>query len=149
MEAAADDSVLPARATLPQVARACALVVCAVSATVLLGWVLGIRLMTSGLPSLTTMKVNTALCLGALAVSLLVTSRVAVRVAGVFVLVVAGLTLIEIVTGVGLGIDELLVADHTVKHGITPGQMAPATTVSLLVLAVSRLLLDLGRFRSA
>lgn len=149
MEAAADDSVLPARATLPRVAATCGAIVVLISVTVLLGWALDVRLMKSLLPGLTTMKVNTALCLGALALTVLVRSRAAVRLATAFVLVVTGLTLVEMLTGVDLGIDELFVADHTVQKGIVPGQMAPATAFSMAALALSRLLLDLGRARFA
>jgi len=149
MQGVADDSVLPPAATLPRLARICAVVVAVVSVVVLIGWAVGIRLMTSGLPDLTTMKVNTALCLGALAVTLLVGSAPVIRLGSAFVIVMTLLTLVEIITGADLRIDEILVSDHTVKHGINPGQMAPATAVSLLVLAASRLLLDRGRSQAA
>jgi signal transduction histidine kinase len=124
-------------------------VVLAVALTVLVGWALGIRILTSGLPHLTTMKVNTALCLGALAVAVLRPSRAVVRGSAGLVLAVTGLTLVEILTGTDLGIDELVVPDRTAKPGIAPGQMAPATAVSLIALAVSVLLLDRGRNRWA
>ncbi|MGO4257770.1 ATP-binding protein [Marmoricola sp. RAF53] len=143
------DSTLTERATLPRVARVCGLVVAAVSITVLVGWALGLELLTSVLPGLTTMKVNTALCLGVLAVTVLVRSRRVVRLASLLVVLVTLLVLYEIVSGTTLGIDELVFADHTAPAGIAPGQMAPATTVSLLALAVSRLLLDAGRARPA
>lgn len=135
--------------TLPPVARACGLAVAALAVTVLTGWALGSELMTSGLPGLTTMKVNTAVCLGLLAVSVLVRSRWLIRASSLVTLGIALLVLYEIVTGTTLGIDELFVADRTVPDGIAPGQMAPATVISLLALAMSRLLLDVGRSQSA
>lgn len=149
MEAVADDSVLPARATLPWVAWTCGALVLVATATVLLGWALGVEVMTSGLPGLTTMKVNTAICLGALAVTALSSSTLVVRAGCLLVLVLTAATTVEIIADVNLGIDEVFVADHTAKSGVTPGQMAPATVLSLIVLAVSRLALDLGRSRAA
>lgn len=149
MGAVEGDAVLPELTTLPRVVRVCALAVVAISVTVLLGWALGVDVMASVLPGLTTMKVNTALCTGALALSVLVASRPFVLLACVFVLVVTLLTLIEILTGTTLGIDELFVIDRTVKHGIPPGQVAPATVFSLIVLAGSRLMLAFGRARVA
>jgi len=123
-------------------------VVGAIALTVLAGWAVGSELMTSGLPGLTTMKVNTALCLGLLAVTVVVRSPWVVRGASVLVLTISLLVLYEIVTGTTLGIDELFVADRTVPEGIAPGQMAPATVISLAALAVSRVLLDSGHARS-
>lgn len=149
MHAGEEDAIVPEVTTLPRVARVCGVAVMAVSLTVLFGWVFGVEVMTSVLPRLTTMKVNAAICTGALAMSVLVATRRAVRLSCALVLVVALVTLVEIVTGTRFGIDDFLIADHTVKPGIAPGQMAPATVVSMIALASSRLLLDFGRPRAA
>lgn len=115
---------------------------------VVTGWAAGSDALTAGGASGASAKLNTALALLALAVALLV-RRVAVRavLAGAVVLVVV-LTLVEHASGVGLGIDELLVADRSGGPG-EPGRMAVTTAIALLALAGSQLLLCARRWRAA
>ncbi|GAB2628822.1 hypothetical protein GCM10027270_15570 [Nocardioides ginkgobilobae] len=131
-----------------RLSRGLALVVATVALTVVVGWVLQVEVLVTVLPGLTSMKLNTALCLLALSVS---TGRL---VPGhgwlpVPVLVVTLVTLSEHVGGASLGIDELLVDDFTHTAGANPpGRMAITTAIALTALAVALLAQDRGRVRT-
>lgn len=131
-----------------RLSRVLALVVAAVAVSVLVGWVLQVELLVTVLPGLTSMKVNTALCLLALA---LATGRLLPghRWLPVPVLVVTLLTLSEHLTGASLGVDELLLDDFThTAGGNPPGRMAITTAAALTALAVALLAQDRGRVRT-
>ena len=113
---------------------------------VLLGWYTGNRTLIQVLPNFAPMQYNTALGFVFTGAALLTLSLGRERLAGVFgglTLLVGGLTLIQYLFGISLGIDELLM-----KHDITvktshPGRMAPNTAVcftliGLAVVAVPR-----------
>lgn len=117
---------------------------------VLLGWAVGAPTMTSVFPRAASMKVNTALCLLALSLSLLLPEASRLRpVLLAFAFVVASLVLAEHVTGTGLGIDELLWSDPASAGTNAPGQMAPATAVGVIALALSQAALMRGRRTAA
>lgn len=115
---------------------------------VLIGWALQIDVLKSILPGLLTMKANTAFCfvlMGA-GVVLLFRSTHSPRsrwVARVLIGVAASIALAtgaQYVTGVDLGIDELVFADPVGAVGtVVPGRMSPLTGIGFLMLAVAAL----------
>ncbi len=134
----------------PRVADGLAIAVLILIGIVLVGWALDVRMLESGVPGLATMKVNTALCLGATAFGILLRDRPRAVLALVgFVAVVCVLVLIEHVTGRSLGIDELVVDDPSPPGTNRPGQMAPGTAVALLFLAAAHFFVVRGRRRPA
>ena len=123
--------------TRPVFGRALAWAVCAIGALAILGWYLDVEVLMTAIPGDKAMKFNTAVCLLGLGATLLVRWRRAAWALLAGVLVIAGLTLVEILFGVSFGIDELGVADRMVTPGSEPGRMAPATAVALVALCVS------------
>ncbi|MEV5956601.1 PAS domain S-box protein [Streptomyces sp. NPDC051987] len=137
------------------VAQGGALVAALFGATGLSGWILGNGVLKSVVPGVTaSMKPNTAVALLALGLSLFVVARspvgtraiIAARTAAVLGGLIGVLVLVEYVTGVSLGIDELLFKDDTaaVATGV-PGRMAPDTAVSLALGGVAALCASLPR----
>ena len=134
---------------------------------VLIGWTFGVDTLKSVLPGLATMKANTALCflLAGAALLLLRPGAVAAAsdprnesangtdggqrpplqwagtAAALVMLLVAGLTLCEYVTGADFGIDQLLFRDTHDPHTIFPGRMVEATALAFLFTGASLLLL--------
>src|SRR5690606_36343834 len=108
--------------------------VAAIALAVLAGWWFEIPSLTRVFPGFASMKANTAVALLLTALALLLyrrrgpsprTSRVVRYAVGASSLV-ALLTLIEHVTGFGLGIDQLLVLDPD-SGPTAPGRMAATT----------------------
>lgn len=123
--------------------------VAAGSALVLLGWILDIGILKSGLPGYPDMKANTALCLGLLAVSTLLLARGTslrswVRLLPASAGVIAFLTVMQYATRSDFGLDVLLFADPA-GAGPHPGRMSPMTGTSIILLAVSLCLHGPGR----
>lgn len=118
---------------------ALAAVVLVAAALVLIGWLADVRALTSVLPGLATMKFNTALCLGLLAIALLAPDRVR-RVLLVVVAGIALYTLTEYLLGAPAVIDELVVDDPNSAGKNPPGRMAQVTALSLICLATAQLL---------
>lgn len=128
-------------ASLDGVSRTLACLVLALATSVVAGWFLDVRTLTSVVPDYNTMKFNTAVCLLALACALLTSGGTAVASA-LLVTTVSSTTLGEIWSGRSFGIDELVIADRmTTSAGTAPGRMAPATAVALLTLSVAIILL--------
>ncbi|MBI5684193.1 MAG: PAS domain S-box protein [Verrucomicrobia bacterium] len=136
--------------------------VAAVGLSVLAGWLFGVDALKSVLPGLPTMKTNTALCFLLAGVALVLCSRrreeagtsskrdasassrrrlQAGMAAALVVLLVAGLTLAEYITGANFGMDELLFRDTRDRHTIFPGRMVQATALGFLLSGASLLLL--------
>lgn len=120
----------------------------AIGIVVLVGWTLNIDVLKSILPGLLTMKANTAFCLvlmGAAVVLLFQSTgsprrrwvaRVLIGVAGSIALATGA----QYVTGVDLGIDQLVFADPADAIGtLVPGRMSPLTAVGFIMLAVGAL----------
>ncbi|RNL78498.1 sensor histidine kinase [Nocardioides marmorisolisilvae] len=129
--------------------RAVARLVLLLACGVILGWFLGIRTLTSVVPNYNTMKFNTAVCLAVLACALLVRRRALAWAGVALVVTIAGLSLVEIVASTSLGVDQLVVADHSSSPTAAPGRMAPATGLALLALALALGLLLIRRTRDA
>ncbi len=112
----------------------------------LFGWVIGGPLLRTLVPHGPAMKVNAAVALFALSVALLVARRstwrwglapVVATALVVLSLMIVALTSFEYVSGLTLGIDELIVRDRSYLTG-PPGRMAASTlgAIALLSLAV-------------
>ncbi|MGA5170110.1 MULTISPECIES: SpoIIE family protein phosphatase [Streptomyces] len=131
----------PVLATAHAVAGAAALGAALLGLLGLAGWVTDTEVLKSVLPGVAvSMKVNTALALVALGLSLWVIGRrpvrpravVAARGAAVFAGLLGVLTLAEYATGTSLGIDELIFDDDTARTQTgSPGRMGPNTAVAL------------------
>ncbi|HEX9263490.1 MAG TPA: response regulator [Candidatus Binatia bacterium] len=127
-----------------------------VGALVLFGWWRDIAVFKSIVPGLATMKPNTA---AAFLFSGLVlwlkqpiaprplTPRVIANTCAFLVLLIGALTLIEYLTGIDLGIDQLLFADPSTAISAHPGRMASATAFNFCLLGAALLLLDYERVR--
>jgi signal transduction histidine kinase len=134
---------------LDGVARVLAVVIALVACVVLVTWFVDATRLDLYSPGSATTKVNTALCLLAMAGTLLARRTLLVAVLCGAVALVASASLVEHVLGVGLGIDELLVRDVVSGEFEVPGRMAPATGVCLLLLAAARWAQHLGHGRAA
>ncbi|MEV0185183.1 SpoIIE family protein phosphatase [Streptomyces sp. NPDC050625] len=130
------------------VAQGAAVVAAVLGAAGLFGWVFGIDVLRRVPGADATMNANTAVALLALGISLFLVARRCVtpwlittaRGAAALVALIGGLTVVEYVTGVGLGIDELLFRDDTVRVAAeAPGRMAPNTATALVIGGVAAL----------
>jgi len=130
-------------------------VLIALGATVMLGWVGRIALLTSVLPGLAAMVFNTALSfalLGAALIARVSDKAQSWRRAGLacatLVLTLALLNLAQIAGGVPLGIDLPQLHGWNTTGNPSPGQMSLSTTLCFILASASALLLPLRR-RSA
>lgn len=131
----------------------CALLVL-LGIAVLLGWARDIEPLKSVVPGLSTMKINTAICLllvglGAAGAGL---PRPALRqcaaVSGALVLLIGTLTSVEYAAAIDLGIDQLFAADTgTLSGSGHPGRMSLLTATAWLALGPAIMLLALARVR--
>ncbi|MFF4399711.1 SpoIIE family protein phosphatase [Streptomyces sp. NPDC001480] len=137
----------PALAAARAAAQGASLVAAMLGAVGLVGWIFGIDALKSVLPHVdASMKVNTAVALLALGVSLFEVARrpaspraIAVaRAAAALAGLIAVLTLAEYATGARLGIDELLFDDDTARVATgVPGRMAPNTAAALALTSLA------------
>ena len=101
-----------------------------------------IPVLTSVVPGLVSMKFNTALAFLMLCGALYAAAEGRgprwQRLLSVAPAILAALTLFEHVSGIGLGIDQVLSRDPV--HSLNPGRMAPITTVNFLLLSTALLL---------
>ncbi len=132
---------MPDRAGRPAAVLGIALVVLSL-VVLIVGWGFGVRAVTEVVPGLSSMKVNTALGILGLGVCTWVDAgptssrRVAVvALVGAAVALLGGLTVVEYLAAVDLGIDEVLVADPD-RSGF-PGRMGLNTTIALLALGTA------------
>jgi hypothetical protein len=122
--------------------RSAAIFTAAVGIAVLLGWLFDIAVLKSLAPGLATMKVNTALCFVATGVALWLARASAQshhqhrvgRWLAVFVATTGTLTLVQYVSGVDVGIDQLFFRD---PDSLNPGRMAPTTAVSFVCVGLA------------
>lgn len=118
----------------------------AVSAMVLLGWWLGSEAMKAVLPGQATMKINTAIGLGACGLALLACQWPGLRIgvaAGPLSLLVTVLglaTMAQFIWGIDLGIDTIFHDDaQAIGRGRIPGRMSELTTLAFVLLGVAGL----------
>ncbi|WP_224999031.1 PAS domain S-box protein [Cesiribacter sp. SM1] len=120
-------------------ARGSGLLVAAVAVIVLLGWCFDVDSVKSILPDYPPMRVNTAigLLLTGCMLYLVNFPRVGVALAVVVVLL-NGIILLEYVSGINLGVDQLLFADsQAAKFGYYPGRSSVNAVMSFLLLSLS------------
>jgi PAS domain S-box-containing protein len=137
-------------ASLRQVSKAIALTAATFGLVVMAGWLLAIPALTNALSGI-TMKFNTALALGAAGVSLFLWApeptpsirRQAGRAAAMVPLLIGGLTLVQYLAGIDLGIDQLLFHEPPGVAGtLAPGRMTPNTSAALILLGAALMLFD-------
>jgi len=126
-----------------------AAVVGLISVLALAGWVFGIADLASWLPGGVATKLNAAICFLALALALWLLAagpgkpNAWASVAALFVVVVAGATLVEHAAAADLGIDQVLFKDLAGAGSPHPGRFAVQTAVGLV--AASLAVLSVGR----
>lgn len=125
---------------LQRSALAAALLVAAIGAAALLGWIFDVPVLRSVLPGHVTMKANTAIGMLLAATALASCVRPAwlpLRVSGLAsmaVVLIGALVLFQYVSGINLGIDTLLFEDpEALRAGRPPGRMSQLTAVSFLL----------------
>ncbi len=114
-------------------------------ALVLIGWIFDIVALKGVLPSLPTMKVNTAIGFILCGVALWTTQggreawprRLVGQACCVVVLLLGVLTLGEYATGFRLGIDQLLIPETTALPGEIPGRMAVQTAIGFCAVSAA------------
>jgi diguanylate cyclase (GGDEF)-like protein len=108
----------------------------------LAGWILRMPVLTSVVSGLVSMKANTALAFLMLSGALCAAAEgrwpAWQRWLAVAAAVVGSLTLFEYVSGISLGIDQVLF--HDPGHSAYPGRMAPISAVNFLMLSTALLL---------
>ncbi len=132
------------------IARTASVVAIVIGCAGLAGGMLDIPLLTSMRSGFTMMVMNTALSFILSGAALLSNidpattplARQSSRFLAAVVVAVAVATLFEYVTGVQLGIDELLRATSDVTTAPTPGRMAPNTSLGFALLGTALLMTD-------
>ena len=134
-----------------------------IAGMVMVGWVMKRPAVTSLIPGLPSMKFNTALSLGFLSTGLFALTilhrgettarrrRWILQATAGAALLIAALTIVQMLLGVSLGIDELIIADFTSTSenpGKTPGQMSQATAGSIVLLGLALLMSSSRRYSS-
>jgi diguanylate cyclase (GGDEF)-like protein len=108
----------------------------------LAGWILRIPVLTSLVPGLVSMKANTAIGFLLLSGALCAASEGRwprwQRWFAVAAALLSSLTLFEYVSGISLGIDQVLFRDPV--NSLHPGRMAPISAVNFLLLAAALLI---------
>jgi len=130
-----------------QCAGWCGCLVVAIGCIGLIGWLNDMAMLTNLRPGWTAMKVNTtiglivagcALGLHGLHHGQVPLSRRMSRLLAVFIVGLAGATLFEEVSGIDLGIDQLLVVEPPNAVGtVHPGRMAQLTAVTFTIFGLS------------
>ena len=135
-----------------------ALLVAALGAAVIVGWVLDIGILKNVLPDLATMKMNTAIGFVAAGVSLALLRMAApgrpltyfARALAIMVAILGVVTLAQDVFQLRFGIDELIVRDDFLAVDTpAPGRMSPATAFNFFFIGVALLAFKARRPRLA
>jgi PAS domain S-box-containing protein len=119
---------------------------------VLIGWLTGTPALFQIVPTLAPMQYNEALgflLAGASLLSLSAGRPMVARVAAAILIVIAGTTLVQYITGIDAGIDELLMRSWVTVGTSHPGRMAPNTAVCFTLAGVGLLLVARGGGRRA
>lgn len=135
--------------------RVVATIAMALAALVLIGWLLNIESLKTVLPGLASMKVNTAiaffLCGAALYSLCMADAAVGWRRLGEagawLVLIIGGLTLVEYIFNINMGIDELFIADPETLSEDFPGRPSIATTLNFILTSIALLLIYSKQYR--
>ena len=127
----------------------CGYLVMAIGFAALIGWITGVRVLTSLSPDWITMKANTSLGLIAAGSALHANIihherhrwvRPMSRLCAVFVIVLAGATITEQISGHDFGIDQLVVIEPFGAVGtVHPGRMGLMTMMTFAIFGISLL----------
>lgn len=121
------------------------LFIAGLASVVLLGWAFNLSLVTTVMPGLASMKVNTAMCFLLLGFSIFLlqqnnnSAHGVSRALAIAVLSIASLTVLQYAANINLGIDELLIID-TNPNSVYPGRMSLFTAICFISLAIASLL---------
>jgi PAS domain S-box-containing protein len=136
----------PAGIKLGRLATLAGAAVAFVGVLVLVGWATGVDFLKNVLPGLVTMKANTALCFALAGGALALREQRAFRLILSWAVCMIGvLTLVEYVTGINTGMDQLLFRDAGNLETAYLGRMAPATAVSFTFIGIALLALKTNR----
>ena len=138
---------------IPHMAQLMAWAVILIGLIVLIGWAFDIENLKVILPGYVSMKANTAICF-VLSGAALLTGHLSspcpwkktgsLFLAGATILI-TGLTLSEYLTGLSLGLDQLLFKDLPMGEGTSqPGRMAPHTTLAFILFGLALIFLGRG-----
>ncbi len=114
----------------------CGLLPLGVSVIVIWGWQVGDKHVIQIVPSYAPMQINTAVTFAAASLALIALSiqfHLLCRIFGVFVFLIAGVTLTQYLVNMDFGVDNLLVDTAISVRTSHPGRMAPTTAISFLL----------------
>src|SRR5689334_21834593 len=136
---------------LHQIARTCSVIVIAIGGMGIVGLAFEVGALTSGIPGLVSIKINTAVAFVVAGSSLLLQMRPptpqhstwAGRACGLAVAVIGGATLFEYISGVDLHIDQIILpALVDDRHGPFPGRMASLSAAGFILVGTALWTLD-------
>lgn len=145
--------LMPGSARSWQTFTSCAVIL--IGCLVLIGWQLNSALLKSGLPELTAMTPNSALCFVLLGIALRVLPhrtpargrKLVSQICAAFISLIGLLTLSEYIFDVYLGIDQVLfLQTGTNVTQAFPGRMAEVSALSFLFAGISLGLFSVGRW---
>jgi signal transduction histidine kinase len=142
----------------PRIAGAAGALVALLGLCVFAGWVVDSDALKLAIPGIITMKANTAVCFALLGTAVwlerygprpapgagrtgIAPARRAAIALGLVVASVGALSMVEWITGINLGIDEILFSDHAGPIA-TPGRMSPLTATCFMLLGAALLVND-------
>ncbi|WP_417486142.1 sensor histidine kinase [Maricaulis sp.] len=117
-----------------------ALISLAICVTVMIGWKLGLETVVRLSPTLSPMQFNTALALALVGLGTIAGSlryRMAAGLLAGLGAGIAGISLLENVTGFDPGLDELFHAHQFVEPGAAPGRMSPNSALAILLMGLA------------
>ncbi len=121
-----------------------------IGTSTLIGWYTHTSVLFQIQPNLTPMYFNTALCLVLLGIGmllLLTRYKKLVIIPATAVIIIAGLTLLEYVFGINIGISQFFFKTYMSFHTSSPGRMSPHSALSSALCGTAILLLSLGSSR--
>ena len=134
-----DKTLAPRRSSDRPIRVACGLVA-SLGVAVLIAWHLHWTVILQGLPGLTTMRYNSAVCfvLSSLGVALFTTRYVRYAIVPATCIgLVAGLTVLEYLIPLPLRIDEIIVKDYFAEATANPGRMSPLSASCFILLSAA------------
>lgn len=133
-----------------QIARLCGAMLVLLGGVVMAGWWMRLEAVVQIRPGFTPMQYNTALCFLLCGAGLLASTLRrpgAVLTCGCVAGLIATATMLQYLTGLSLGIDELFIDHFTTVETTHPGRMAPNTAFAFM-LAAAFLLLSVSSWRA-
>ncbi len=107
---------------------------------VIVGWQTGNKVLIQVLPLFVPMQYNTALgfvlCGSGMILGILFNNRYVSPAIGLLVILLGGLTLLEYISGLNIGIDELFMKHDIVVKTSQPGRMAPNTATCFILFGI-------------